>query len=274
MRFNDWLKAERYRDTTIRGTHRGLERARQSYMRRIPENAHAAIATYLRWFDQYGGTAGKFETRLRVLGFTAATRGPRVARKRKREARSFETDDWVKLRELIMTDGNAASRVLAVLMGTSLRIRDVLAITRHQLSKGFKRGTFHIEVKGGRIVPKPLAGAEDAWNRLTPLLSTKYRNVAVWICPRGDGSPEAGQGAYKAVSRRLSVLAHQAEVRGRVHLQRLRRTLAVQALRATKDVGAVQQLLGHSHPATTHRYIDEAREEDVADLQRQLNKKD
>ena len=123
-------------------------------------------------------------------------------------------------------------------------------------------------------MPKPIAGAEDAWERLRPMLGAGYGNVATWVCSRGNGSPEAGQGAYKAVSRQLSTLAGMAGVSGRVHLHRLRRTVAVRALRATKDVGAVQQLLGHSHPATTHKYLDEAREDDVAELQRQLNRKD
>jgi integrase len=50
----------------------------------------------------------------------------------------------------------------------------------------------------------------------------------------------------------------------------LRRTVAVQALRITEDVTAVQQLMGHKSVQTTFGYISEARPEREAELRKQL----
>ena len=49
--------------------------------------------------------------------------------------------------------------------------------------------------------------------------------------------------------------------------------MGVQALRLTEDTVAVQQLLGHRSHQTTLGYLDEARPERVAELQRQVRER-
>jgi site-specific recombinase XerD len=81
----------------------------------------------------------------------------------------------------------------------------------------------------------------------------------------------AGEAAYKQIDTRLKQVAREAGLTERVHLHRLRRTVAVRALAQTNDIAAVQQMLGHRSIQTTARYVDEARPEALAGIQQSIN---
>ena len=94
--------------------------------------------------------------------------------------------------------------------------------------------------------------------------------VASYVCDRPGCSPIAGEAAYQRVNRHLKALGDELGLPAPVHLHRLRRTLAVQALRTTKDMTIVQQLLGHASLSSTERYVDEVRTDAVGRLQKKL----
>jgi integrase len=98
----------------------------------------------------------------------------------------------------------------------------------------------------------------------------RMHTIADLVMNKPDSSSESGDGAYQAVNRALKRIGRDLELEGRVHLHRLRRTVAVQALRETENIRAVQELLGHGSANTTMRYVDEARPEALAGLQQKL----
>lgn len=197
----------------------------------------------------------------------------RRKRKRKKEARSFGDEEWRRLWLVVAQDETLPARVLEVMMSTGLRVGDVLRITRRALRRAFETGTLMVEQKGGEERFVRIDGAPDAWGRLLQAWKGQPGStVAHLLSPESDGSTRAGDSAYKRVSRRLVTLAKRAGVQGRANTHRLRRTVGVQALRLTEDVPAVQQLMGHKSHHTTMGYLDEARPDAVAELQRKLGK--
>lgn len=79
----------------------------------------------------------------------------------------------------------------------------------------------------------------------------------MWVfpSPRHAGRPAADN----TIRRRVYEIAEAAGVAEHVNPHRWRHTFATAALDATKDLGAVQDLLGHADPATTRRYTATAR---------------
>ncbi len=194
--------------------------------------------------------------------------------RRKKVAKSLGDEEWQRLLASIDADQTPAGAVLGVLTSTGLRVGDVLRLPRRSLEEASRTGRVVLEVKGGDERTLPLDGAPEAWGRLAALLAeARAKSVALLVAPRSDGDASSKGAAYKAVERRLHALAEEAEVGGRVHLHRLRRTVGVQALRLTEDTVAVQQLLGHRSHQTTLGYLDEARPERVAELQRQVRER-
>lgn len=196
----------------------------------------------------------------------------RRRRKRKKPAQSLGDEEWRRLWTHVLADGTVQARVLEVMMATGLRVGDVLRVTRRGLTQALtETGTLLVEQKGGDERYVRIDGAPDAWGHLLQAWQGKPGATVAWlVSPDGDGSTRAGDSAYQRVSRRLRRLAKSAGISSRVHTHRLRRTVGVQALRVTEDVPAVQQLLGHRSFHTTMSYLDEARPDAVADLQRQL----
>jgi len=194
-----------------------------------------------------------------------------VAKRRKLEAKSFVENDLRRLSVYLEDHISPEDRVLRVLLDTGLRIGDVLRLTQKTLADGLQSGIITVQVKGGHMIYKPIAGAELAWNKLyAGLVASKYRSVAKFVCPTGNGSARAGDAAYQVVNRHLKEIG---QLSGRLHLHRLRRTFAVDALRYTQDITAVQQALGHRNISTTQQYTDELRIDDVAELQKNMRRK-
>jgi len=197
-----------------------------------------------------------------------------VAKRRKLEAKSFAEADLKSLSVYLEDHTSPEDRVLRVLLDTGLRIGDVLRLTKKTLAEGLQSGIITVQVKGGHMIYKPVTGAEEAWEQLyTGLIASKYQSVAKLVCPEGSGSTRAGGCAYQRVNRHFKDLGERLNISGRLHLHRLRRTFAVDALRYTQDITAVQQALGHRNISTTQQYTDELRIDDVAELQKNMRKR-
>lgn len=205
------------------------------------------------------------------IGETAVQKRRRKQKKQKKKSRSIPDKEWYRLLEHVEEDDAAEAVVLEVMMWTALRIGDVLAIPASRLRSGLKSGELVLEVKGGDDRVLVLEPVERSWWRLLTLMEDENaRNVALAVAPNGDGSPKAGDAAYKAVARYLQESAELLELSGRVHLHRLRRTVLVQTLNLTGDLQAVQQLGGHASQKTTMEYTSEARPHAVSATQQKL----
>ena len=275
--FEEWMVGQGYRETSIRKTLQQLMQVREAIASEapIPDYTRDSIRRYLRYAEERNSTAA-FAVALRERGYQAARIGvSHKPRGRKQVARSFDDNDWRALAMDIANDDTAEGAVLVVMMASGLRIGDVLRLKRKQLEEGLKTGVINLERKGGRVVPHVVEGIEDAWQKLLKVFGRvpyPAQNVAELVCP-DNPDPVAGSCAYQRVNRRLKRHGQNNGTAGRVHLHRMRRTIAIQALRETKDIGAVQQLLGHASPVSTQHYLDEHRAQDVAALQRKLKKK-
>lgn len=192
--------------------------------------------------------------------------GPR--KRRKKVAKSVDDAAWARLCSAIEADPAPESRILEVICATGARIGDVLGVSRERMALAARTGVIDYEAKGG--VERRLLFSEP-WQRLWSIWPRDAPCVAAILCP-GNVSPLSGDCAYQRVHRALRRFAAELGIPG-LHLHRLRRTLIVQALRETRDLEAVRQLVGHKNLATTQGYADEARPEDVAVLQQQLRER-
>lgn len=284
--FGAWLARVGYREQTVTAT---LTDARQvvrwsAEARPLPARLRRSALRALDYLREAGPEADPALVAVRdaLEGLSAAQDGPEEPRsrrlrgkaRRKRRAASIGDAEWQRLLDEVEADEEPAGLVLAVLCATGLRVGDALRLTRRQADEARRTGRLSLEVKGGDERTLPLDGAPEAWDRLFAALDeAKAKSVALLVAPRSDGDPSSKGAAYKAVERKLHALAEEAGVSGRVHLHRLRRTVGVQALRLTEDTVAVQQLLGHRSHATTLGYLDEARPERVAELQRAVRER-
>lgn len=285
MNLDAWMRSRQYREQTIDTT---IQEARQVVAwtregRPLPSRLRRSSLRLLEYLNTTGGSEEPALLAVRGELEALASAEPAEAegssrfhgrKRRKKVAASIPDADWQRLLDAIEADESPAGRVLDVLAATGLRIGDALRITRKQADEARRTGRVVVEVKGGDDRLLPLDGAPRAWARLFEALdAARARNVALLVAPRGDGDSSSKAGAYKAVERRLKELAEAAGTSGRVYLHRLRRTVGVQALRLTEDTVAVQQLLGHRSHATTLGYLDEARPDRVAELQRQVRER-
>jgi integrase len=282
-RFESWLRSRNYRTSTIRQT---LTQARTGYAlwladpdAAIPDGTRPGLrraATYLETM----GEAPDFARWLEEQGIVGGMR-PMAAKPtgRKLEARAFSEADYRTICAACEQPARQADpevHVLRVLARTGLRVGDVLRVPLDNLQQGLEGaaeggpGVLPIERKGGSWVQIPILGALDAWSELYDRAAS-FDNVAGYVSGGVSHSPESGDIPYTRTRRYFEALCANEGVAGRAHLHRLRRTVAVRALRATDgDLIGVQQLLGHKSIASTQRYVDEIDAERVAAIQRKI----
>lgn len=186
-------------------------------------------------------------------------------RGRRKPAQSVDDLHWVQLWRALRADPSLEARVLEVQAVTGLRVGDVLRIELAALKRGVRDNVLRLIQKGGRVRELHLLGP----------LAESFQRLHQGVGPAQgerlyDVMGGTYQTAYKRVQRALDRAARAIELPGRAHTHRLRRTVAMQALRATRDVGLVQQLLGHASPTTTQRYLDEERPGEVSELAGQV----
>jgi integrase len=187
------------------------------------------------------------------------------------EARSFEPDDWRALRKLLERSELLEDQILALALLTGLRAGDVLRIEPAKLDDAIQTDSpLEVLVKGGkvrRMLLAPAALKRTAERLRDALAANALLGRAILadclIVDSTYGHPY--KAAYQRLLRRLKALGEQLELGDeRFHTHRLRRTAAVAALRSGVDLTTVAQLLGHASIATTQKYLDEDRQQDVA----------
>jgi integrase len=274
MTFELWLQRAGYRESTRRATVRQIATMRAALEQGAAPEPYLgpAIRRYLAWTASEG-LQGPERCALEELGYRPVAPATAPRERRKLPRRSFTDDDWYELLQALSEDETPEGTVLRVMAVTSLRVGDVLAIPWRHIDEGLPGGVITVERKGGRYLEVPTAGSEVQWAALATLMSAAgYTGdiVASYVRGEADASPLAGEAAYQRVNRYLKGLGAELALPEPVHLHRLRRTLAVQALRTTKDMNLVQQLLGHVSMSSTERYVDEVRTDDVGRLQAKL----
>ena len=278
--FEAWLREPegRYADSTIRMTltdarqlctHAENLRSDSSADSEPPTRLYAAAMRVRAWLRT---SEAKYTDELWAVleqATSAEARHAAFSRKRKNPARAFDLKAWDKLARAIVGDETIEARVIELCLVTGLRIGDALSVRRGELARGAVDGAMVLIQKGDRerelyvrgrilVAVKRLLTIWGSGTRTTTLAARVY-------------SGDSARGAYDRVRNRLTYLARDLGIEGRVHLHRMRRTLAMQALAITKDVGAVQQMLGHRSITTTMQYLDEERPEAVAELQDKLH---
>lgn len=280
--FENWLIDEGYRSTTWRGYSAGAQRIMDSAEEGfdLPHNRHLHYSA--RVVSRYIMATGAPVTEDFAYVVAKLTVDPQAGlgalkkrrlnqKKRQKEATSFSDAEWRALMFQIEHATGPEAAVLLVLATTGLRIGDVLTLSRKALTQGLNRGYIAITVKGGDERLLAVSGAPDAWKHLAEVwVGQPGSNVLTLVAPNASPDYYLGHSAYQRVNVALHTLSEQAGITSRVHLHRLRRTVAVQAFRLGGDIIAVQQMLGHKSITTTQTYLDEARPDDVADLQRRI----
>lgn len=278
--FKAWLLSHHYRLTTVKDTVRAIDRVATTFEEtgEVPSdrNAKTAIARWLAFKAERRETRGALYEACLGAGTVplAPDRLPKEKpARRKLEARSFEETNWVTLTNAVQGSSDRRDQVLWAISTTGLRIGDVLRVDLGTLQSGLSTGELQLERKGGTFIPVPL-GIPEPWQALYDGMThteggLSPRNVAEYVAP-GFPNPEADGAAYKRVARRFKAIGRKHSLPGRVHLHRLRRTVAVNALNATGDIVAVKDMLGQKSVNTTMRYVDEARSGKVKELQRHL----
>lgn len=188
-------------------------------------------------------------------------------RGRKLVARSIDDQNWLALYRAIHARPGLPARVIEAQMVSGLRVGDVLRIETKALRDAIKHNVLLLQTKGGRVRELHLQGPmRAAFERLWAALEEQKDVDDITEALAGEARAKGYRTAYKQVQRELHHAADALELPGRAHTHRLRRTVAMQALRTTRDIRLVQQLLGHLSPASTMRYVDEERPGEVADI--------
>lgn len=285
--FERWLEAEGYQPSTVveYGTALAtLARAAQGgHTPTVSPSRYAAGKAFLRYPASEHAVELHTFVQAYVARAHAVLRAPtgRVAARRaaqarrKREATSIGPEAFTALAALAWEEPGNEGAALSLIYATGLRVGDVLPITRRALQLGKQHGIVRLVVKGGDTRQLPWSGAPEEWGRLHDAFLGEPADI-VTIADLIMGKPgastlTAGGGAYMRLNRLLKAHAVRAGVDERMHLHRLRRTVAVRALTQTQDTAAVQQMLGHRNIQTTARYIDEARPQALAGIQQSIN---
>ena len=271
--FAAWLTSHHYRPSTARKTLSEVQHCRASWEQNGKLHLGArqeSARRYVTYLAENGGPQDDFDAALcRTLDPSTRQRhGPRTVRKQ--PARSFCDSDWDKLTEAFALSDEPEGVALYLQSLTSYRIGDVLGIERRKLQAALRSGVLPVVVKGGHTLEVPIDGARDVWESVYARWPAEHATLAAWICPTSKLAGLSGGGAYQRVNRHLKELARELKLDSRCHLHRIRRTVGVRALRDTRDIHAVQQLMGHTTIASTEHYLDELRTDDIAKLQQRL----
>lgn len=274
MIFEQWLKRAGYRESTRKATIRQVATVRDSLRGGHPPEPYLgpAIRRYLAWGRDEAVRSDDIEV-LEELGYEPVAPGTTTKGPRKLPRRSFTDDDWFALLQALGADETREGAVLRVMAVTSLRVGDVLSIPWVHIDEGLRSGIVTLERKGGRFIDVPTTGSEPEWASLHGHMDAagySRDTVASYVREEPGASPLAGEAAYQRMNRYLKSLGAELELPDPIHLHRLRRTIAVQALRTTQDMTQVQQLLGHASLSSTERYVDEVRTDAVGRLQKKL----
>ncbi len=277
MTLTDWLLKNHYRESTRRATQQALRAAQAAFAEGRPLQASgnaamARVVTYAQQNPKAKDLEPTFIEWLGTQGVEHVTKLPKEGPKQRvRKAISLDVNRWYRLHDMLEKSKEPEDRVLFVVYRTGLRIGDVLRTPIARIDDGLRAGVLDIERKGGYFINVAIGDNDEAWRALYK--DAKKRgatNVAHFLC-RDNSSPLPGDCAYQRANRRIKYYQKALRCTDSLHLHRLRRTLAVAALKETNgDLVKVQQMLGQTAISSTQRYTDELQVEGVANLQSKI----
>jgi len=280
--FEKWLNQKDYRESTQRLSSRQARHVYGNYLAHGAQPPQLNEITTCKRVVAYcleTGDDPEFLGWLQGHNISTPTRTPMPARSvRKLTAESFPEEAYREILHTSSRSRDPEGAVVFVIAATGLRIGDVLRLPVAHLATALKgtsdgtRGILPLERKGGTWQQIPIVGALDAWTHLYREASADdHSNIASFVTDGDSDSALPGDNAYARVHRWFKRLGKDLNLPGRVHLHRLRRTVAVRGLAATDgDLIAVGQMLGHSTIASTQRYVDEINVGKVAQLQQKI----
>jgi len=275
--FEDWLRRAAYADSTVYTTVASARRLLNGE-EELPYYVRTA-AIRMGVFCEEEGWAWPEEaapemTRLIEMPQSEKRRQRRTERKKKEKTKedrkSFSEEEWATLVRHLEEEAhrNVDAACLLVLARTGLRANDLLLLRKDALQAGQHTNKIHLTQKGERSRVLPFDGAPEAWAAVWKHWRGRPEALLWELVAPGASRPRSG---YAALRRYLLRAADQLGLEGKVHLHRLRRTGAVRVAQFTGgDVVAVQRFLGHEQLSSTAAYLNEAREDDLRDLQQRL----
>lgn len=192
--------------------------ARDHWMPETRKSARAALRSFYRWGHRAGHVDVDPAVDLESVKVPPATPRP--------------TPEDVVRDALSSTQRRERLMVMLAAYG-GLRCREIRLVHRTDLTGDVLR----VHGKGGKIRDVPIVNAE---------LLAELRRVDGWAFPNRQGLPMTAGHVTKLLSQALS---------GDWTGHTLRHRMGTAAYAGTRDLLAVQQLLGHSRPETTQRYV-------------------
>jgi integrase len=273
-----------FRNTTARQTIREINVAYENWLQSDADGdadsfrdfERASLTRFHKWASN-GRVPAQLDARgtafaAAIADWLHATNAPKRSG-RKLQAVSLDERSWFHLQQQLAKDQSPEARVLLLEATTGHRIGDLLRLKRNQVEQALGTGVLQMERKDGRIIQVPIDATRDQWESLYQAWPQQYKELSTWVAPRGTQGADAGGAAYTKCLRRLKALGAELGIKGRIHTHRLRRTVAVAALDASKDIKAVADLLGHKSVQSTEQYTDEFRRDEINALQQKILKR-
>ncbi len=145
--------------------------------------------------------------------------------------------------------------LIACYMATGLRFNEILELTMDSLDR--IRGDITVTAKGGKERPARLSPRAMKYVREYLRIRPRSDSDRVWLT--AEGTPLTYNGAqemFRKLKKRSGVK--------RLHSHLLRHGFAQAALAKGAHPGMVQEMLGHSTPTMTRRYLGWAKQEEAA----------
>ena len=145
--------------------------------------------------------------------------------------------------------------LIATYMATGLRFKEVLELPLTRLDR--ISGEITVVAKGGKQRPARISPRAMKYVREYLRIRPRTASDRLWLTDRGQPlTYTAGQTIFRRLKKRSGI------ARLRSHL--LRHGFAQAALAKGAHPGMVQEMLGHSTPTMTRRYLGWAKQEEAA----------
>jgi len=145
--------------------------------------------------------------------------------------------------------------LIATYMATGLRFKEVLELPLARLDR--ISGGITVVAKGGKQRPARISPRAMKYVREYLRIRPRTDSDRLWLTDRGQPlTYNAGQTIFRRLKKRSGVT--------RLHSHLLRHGFAQAALVKGANPGMVQEMLGHSTPTMTRRYLGWAKQEEAA----------
>lgn len=193
---------------------------RQTWARETRRSVYASLRSFFRWLGGDNPAAG-------LPMIQAANPLPRPTPDRVYQSARLASDDRVTL-------------ILRLAAEAGLRRAEIAVVHERDLSEDLAGWTLLVHGKGGRLRMVPLTAS------LALAVRAAVMKGGGWAFPGDDGGHLSPRYVGKLATRVLP---------GDWTLHSLRHRFASVAYAGSRDMLAVQRLLGHASPATTQRYV-------------------